>query len=376
MFIESERDGRTLMLRPVGQWCIDNAAAIAAEFEALGAGDSSAQSVTVDAAGLDTLDLSGAWLLRQRLQALEARGARVQWRGEVPAQIAFVEKTLAREEGEKRAEPASGGMDLTGPLRALGHWGVDFGVSLKEGLVFFGRFCFAFAAACFNWKRMRWPALVRQIHETGVQAVPIVALIAFLISVIIAYMGASELRKFGAEIFVVDLVTVGVLRELGVLLTAIIVAGRSGSAFAAEIGVMKLNDEVDALKAIGTDPMEVLVMPRVLGLMIALPLLTMVADAVGLLGGCLLTYTLLDMPPTQYFARVQDAIAPTTFWAGMMKAPVFAFLIAFIGTLRGIQVRDSSRELGRLTTVAVVQSIFLVILADAIFATVFLKLDI
>jgi phospholipid/cholesterol/gamma-HCH transport system permease protein len=225
-------------------------------------------------------------------------------------------------------------------------------------------------------RRLRVTAVARHVHDTGVSAIPIVSLIAFLISVIIAYMGADQLRRFGAEIFVVDLVTIGVLRELGVLLTAIIVAGRSGSAFAAEIGVMKLEEEVDALVAIGTNPIEVLVLPRIIGLVIALPLLTVIADAVGLVGGGILCYFLVDIPPAQYIDRVQQAIAPTTFWVGIIKAPVFAFLIAFIGTARGMQVRESSRELGRLTTVAVVQSIFLVILADALFAVVFLELDI
>jgi phospholipid/cholesterol/gamma-HCH transport system permease protein len=206
--------------------------------------------------------------------------------------------------------------------------------------------------------------------------VPIVALIAFLIAVIVAYIGAQQLRKFGGEIFVVDLVTVSVLRELGVLLTAIIVAGRSGSAFAAEIGAMKLNEEVDALRAIGMDPVEVLVMPRVLGLVIALPALTVLADAMGLAGGALLSWYLVDIPFNQYVERVQGSIGDYTFWVGIIKAPVFAILIAMVGTLRGMQVRTSSRELGRLTTVAVVQSIFLVILADAVFAVLFMELDI
>jgi phospholipid/cholesterol/gamma-HCH transport system permease protein len=162
---------------------------------------------------------------------------------------------------------------------------------------------------------------------------------------------------------------------MGVLLTAIIVAGRSGSAFAAEIGVMKLNEEVDALDAIGMNPVEVLVLPRVIGLVIALPLLTILADAMGLLGGGLLSAWLVNIPATQYIQRMQEAIASTTFWAGLIKAPVFAFLIAAVGTYRGMQVRGSSRELGRLTTVAVVQSIFLVILADALFAILFVEID-
>jgi len=225
-------------------------------------------------------------------------------------------------------------------------------------------------------KRLRLPSVVRHVYETGVTAIPIVALIAFLISVIVAYIGAQQLLKFGGEIFVVDLVAISVLRELGVLLTAIIVAGRSGSAFAAEIGVMKLNEEVDALRAIGMDPVEVLVVPRVLGLVIALPLLTVLADAMGLAGGALLSWSLVDITLYQYVERVSESLSETTFWVGLVKAPVFAVLIALVGTMRGMQVRGSSRELGRLTTVAVVQSIFLVILFDAVFAVVFMELDI
>jgi phospholipid/cholesterol/gamma-HCH transport system permease protein len=176
-------------------------------------------------------------------------------------------------------------------------------------------------------------------------------------------------------VFVVDLVTLAVLRELGVLLTAIIVAGRSGSAFAAEIGVMRLNDEVDALRAIGMNAVEVLVLPRVIGLVIAMPLLTIIANAMGLAGGAVLSWLVLDIPFNQFLQRMQEAIMPTTFWAGLLKAPVFAFVIAMIGTYRGMQVRDSSRELGRLTTVAVVQSIFMVLLLDAVFAVVYWQLD-
>ncbi|HUI60452.1 MAG TPA: ABC transporter permease, partial [Steroidobacteraceae bacterium] len=163
---------------------------------------------------------------------------------------------------------------------------------------------------------------------------------------------------------------------MGVLLTAIIVAGRSGSAFAAELGSMKLNQEVDALSAIGVDPFEALVLPRLMGLVVALPLLTIVADIIGLMGGALLCRYLLDIPIPQYLTRVDEAIAPTTFWVGLIKAPVFALLIGFAGCYRGMQVRESSRELGRLTTVAVVQAIFLVILADALFAVLFMEMDV
>jgi phospholipid/cholesterol/gamma-HCH transport system permease protein len=219
-------------------------------------------------------------------------------------------------------------------------------------------------------------SVVRHVYDTGITAIPITALIAFLVTVIIAYLSAQQLRGLGVDIYVVDLVTIGVLRELGVLLTSIITAGRSASSYAAELGSMQLNEEVDALIATGVDPFEVLVVPRVLGFVIALPLLTVIADLVGLTGGALLCRYLLDMPLTQYVNRVDESISSTTFWVGIVKAPVFALLIALAGCYRGMQVRGSARELGHKVTVAVVQAIFLVILADALFAIVFMKLDI
>ena len=247
---------------------------------------------------------------------------------------------------------------------------------MQRGVLgFFGRIAAVFGEIFSRPRALRLPSIARHIYETGVTAIPIVALIAFLISVVVAYLGAQQLRKFGADIFVVDLVTIGVLREMGVLLTAIIVAGRSGSAFAAEIGVMQLNEEIDALRAMGMNPIELLVVPRVLALVIALPLLTVIADAMGLAGGALLSLLELHIPPAQFTVRLHEALSPTTFWAGLVKAPVFALLIGMVGTYRGMQVRESARELGRLTTVAVVQSIFMVILADALFAVLFEKID-
>jgi phospholipid/cholesterol/gamma-HCH transport system permease protein len=372
MFLDSHLQGGVLTLRISGRWLIENLAAIEAELGMVEG--TQARSLVIDTTALEELDLSGAWALYDRMQRLERSGAMVSWRGQAPDQLRIVESRLAG--AARTVMTVEEGLDLAEPVRSLGRWAVTQFDSAKTSLAFFGRIVAVVGSAFTSLRRLRLAALVRHVLETGVQAIPIVSLIAFLISVIIAYMGATELRRFGAEIFVVDLVTIGVLRELGVLLTAIIVAGRSGSAFAAEIGVMKLNEEVDALHAMGTNPVEVLVTPRVLGLVIALPLLTVIADGVGLAGGGLLCFFLLDIPPAQYLARVQQAIAPTTFWVGIIKAPVFAFLIAYIGTLRGMQVRESSRELGRLTTVAVVQSIFLVILADALFAVLFLELDI
>jgi len=334
-----------------------------------------ARAVEFDVTGLEGLDVSGAWQLRQLEQGLVRDGGRAAWSPARPELLDFIDRTM-HEEGEPPPPARTPVRGLAGVLHEVG----ETVVLAKEGaldlLGFVGAVTAGAGRIAGSARRLRMPSVVRHVYETGVTAVPIVSLIAFLIAVIVAYIGAQQLRKFGGEIFVVDLVTVSVLRELGVLLTAIIIAGRSGSAYAAEIGAMKLNDEVDALRAMGMDPVEVLVMPRILGLVIALPALTVVADAMGLAGGALLSWYLVDIPLGQYVERVQGSISEYTFWVGIIKAPVFAVLIALVGTLRGMQVRTSSRELGRLTTAAVVQSIFLVILADAVFAVIFMELDI
>jgi phospholipid/cholesterol/gamma-HCH transport system permease protein len=369
--LEQSRTGDALTVRLNGTWRIENIVAIEAALTQLS--QEGTRRLVVDTRSLESLDLSGAWLLRERLQALQGEGGRIEFAGEPPSQFTFLEEITAQQTEQAAAEPE--------PLKSwhdaiawVGRTSVQQWHQFVEAVGYLGRITVT-GLRSLRPRHLRVASVTRHIYETGIQAIPIVALIAFLISVIIAYLSAQQLRQFGAEIFTVDLVAIAVLREMGVLLTAIIVAGRSGSAFAAEIGVMRLNDEIDALHSMGVDPFEVLVLPRLIGLLISLPLLTIVADAMGLAGGALLSSLLLDISLTQFIPRLQDALAPTTFWAGLIKAPVFAALIALVGTYRGMQVRDSSRELGRLTTVAVVQSIFLVIFADAVFAIVFVELD-
>jgi len=371
VLLESSQGGDTLALGLRGAWRIENIAEIERALADLPAGHA---RVRIDSGALEALDLSGAWLLRERLAGLKEAGASIEFAGPAPAQMAFLQDMLADERAPP-AVPARPPVSVRDTLAWVGRTSLDRLDRARDATGYFGRLALTLRGSLRSAHHLRIPSITRHVYETGIQAIPIVALIAFLISVIVAYLGAQQLRQFGAEIFTVDLVAIAVLREMGVLLTAIIVAGRSGSAFAAEIGVMRLNEEVDALRSMGIDYFEVLVLPRVLGLLIALPLLTIVADAMGLAGGALLSSLLLDISLPQYVARVQDALAPTTFWAGLVKAPVFALLIAMVGTYRGMQVRSSSRELGRLTTVAVVQSIFLVIFADAIFAIVFVELD-
>jgi phospholipid/cholesterol/gamma-HCH transport system permease protein len=373
MYLESSVTDGAQQIRATGRWRAEHAAELE---RAVASAEIAGPEVVLDASHIEALDLTGAWFLRRLELGLDARGVAHRWRGARPEALEFAHQLV---DDRAPATPAAPPVPPVGlgdeTLDTLGRWTVRRGTDAQDALEFLGRIYFITASALLRPRRFRFNSVLRHVHETGIQALPIVALIAFLISVIVAYIGAQELRQFGGEVFVVDLVTLSVLRELGVLLTAIIVAGRSGSAFAAEIGVMRLNDEVDALRAIGMNVIEVLVLPRILGLMIALPLLTIVADAMGLAGGAVLSWLTLDIPFNQFLARMQETIAPTTFWAGLLKAPVFAFVIAVIGTFRGIQVRDSSRELGRLTTVAVVESIFMVLFVDAVFAVVYWKLD-
>ena len=370
MYLTARRDAQQLNLELSGEWRALRFADIEAELEAVDFSDVSRVEIGASQA---QLDLTGAWLLRDFIDRMRAAGATIHFREAEPATLGLVERCRTGE-----ISVHTHGIEWLDPAHAvegIGRRAVRGLQRPPDGLSFLGRISLALVRALPRLQ-LRPVSIARHVYDTGVTAVPIVALIAFLISVILAYMGAQQLRRFGADIFVVDLVTVGVLRELGVLLTAIIVAGRSGSAFAAELGAMQLNEEIDALLAIGVDPIEALVLPRVLGLVIALPLLTLVADVIGLVGGGLLCHALLDMPLVQYLHRAQGAIASTTFWVGIIKAPVFACLIALSGCYCGMRVRGSSRELGRLTTLAVVQSIFFVILVDALFAVLFMEMDI
>ena len=371
MHLTQRRDGDTLEVILAGSWRGADLPSIDAELAALSLAGLRDLRVTVPAEA--EMDLAGAWRLRDWLESAKSSGLHVEFAGREPGQVKLIEETLA---GKVRTVPPTSSEPEFAPVSALGRQVARRWESVMLALDFLGRSTMTLLGAVRSWRRLRPISVARHVYETGITAIPIVSLIAFLITLIIAYIMAQLSREYGAEVYVVDGITPLVLRELGVLLTAIIVAGRSGSAFAAEIGVMKLNEEVDALHAIGVDPHEVLVLPRLIGLVIALPLLTVIADGIGLLSGALLCHWLIDMPLPLYFDRVQDAIAPTTFWVGVWKAPVLAMMIALTGTYRGLQVRDSSRELGRLTTVAVVQSIFLVLLADAVFAVVFYQLDI
>ena len=321
--------------------------------------------------GLKNIDTSGAWILYKKYQSFLDRGYNCEFKGFREKHFRIVKTIL--ETPKEHCPNVPFGLNLKEALIRLGKLSFNGCTHVNEALVFLGRLFITIFKGFLDPRRLRLTSIVRHLHESGLNAIPIVAMIAFLFSVVLAYQGAIQLRQFGAEVFMVDLTAVSVLREIGVLMTAILVAGRSGSAFAAEIGVMKTREEIDALETMGANVFELLVVPRVLGLMIALPLLTIVANIVGLAGGGIMSYLLIDMPPNMYLDRVLGAVTTNSYWVSMIKAPIFAFLIATVSTFRGLEVSGSADSIGRFTTLAVVQSIFLIIVADAVFTIIFIK---
>ena len=243
-------------------------------------------------------------------------------------------------------------------------------------ITFVGRAASWTGSALLHPGSLRLASISRHVAETGIHALPIVGLMAVMIAVVLGYQGVAQLRPFGGEDYTINLVAVSVLREMAVLITAIMVAGRSGSAFTAEIGVMKTREEVDALKVMGIEPMQVLVVPRVIALVITLPLLTFFADIMGLVGGAAISQVLLGISPTQYIARLPQVVVGSDLYVGLLKAPVFAFFIAATGCMHGLRASGSAESVGRETTRAVVKSIFLVIVLDALFSILFERLGI
>jgi phospholipid/cholesterol/gamma-HCH transport system permease protein len=271
----------------------------------------------------------------------------------------------------KMVETQSG--NASGAVHAQGGWIERVGEAAwsqlesgGRGLAFLGEWTVAVLRVLRRPGSLRWRSLLRMLQIDGVNALPITGLLTFLIGVVIAYQGAEQLRKFGTNIFIVDLVGISLLREISPLLVAILIAGRSGSAYAAEIGTMKVTEELDAVRTLGISPMALLVLPRALALVIALPLLTVYADVLGVFGGMLIASGQLNVSFTEFVSRFEEAVAVRHLFIGIAKAPFFAIIIALVGCYQGFQIRGGVDDVGRHTTISVVQSIFLVIVFDAI----------
>ena len=378
-WIKAERTAKMLVVAVGGAWRVDAVAQLlrtaSSTWSAYRAGEGVDKAV-VRAKDISFLDSGGAWLLCHLTRQLEQRGftARIEGLADDDKRLLDrVSKSAARIE---ITEVPPSRNALVSALASVGETVVSACSRALELLSFFGLTIILLCRVAVRPWRIEFTATVKYIERTGLDALPIVGLLAFLIGVVVAFMGATQLKQFGAEIFTVNLVGVAVLRELGVLITAILIAGRSGSAFAAQIGTMKVNQEVDAMQTIGLDPVEILVLPRIIALMIALPLLTFYANMMGLAGGAFMTVVTLDISLSQFLDQLSGAIDFTTVMVGMVKAPVFAYVIAMVGCFEGLKVTGSAESVGQRTTMAVVEGIFLVIVFDAIFAIGFSYLGI
>lgn len=364
-----EQRQNLMRLVATGEWNVSQAPRLDSQLRKLDFRD--AREAEIDATGVTDVDSIGAWLLLRTKREFEQAGL-------VVRQFAFpprYDPLLKIMEEEHTAPAVTHAPHRRGFVVILEDMGRGTMHALHQGydmLGFLGRVTVESTEAILAPRReLPIPAFVKQIQETGLTALPIVGLLAFLVGIVLAYQGADQLKRFGAEIFTVDLLGVGFLRELGGLITAIIVAGRSGSAFTATIGTMRVNEEVDAMETMGLNIPEVLVIPRVLGLLIALPLLTFFADIVGMIGGAIMCYFDLSITVPEFLRELQQAITVKTLMVGLIKAPVFAFIIALVGCFEGLKVERNAESVGRLTTRSVVESIFLIIVFDAGFSIFF-----
>ena len=323
----------------------------------------------VDASGVSRLDTAGAELL------LDLAGKREGISGLDEGRAALVD-AVAKAQTNAVAEPPPKDGGFVALLARTGAAVENIWDDAVALVGFIGLMLATIARVAPNPRRWRVTSLFFHIEQTGLDAVPIVALLSFLVGAVVAFLGATVLRDFGASVFTVELVGYSFLREFGVLLTAILIAGRSGSAFTAQIGSMKAREEIDAIRTLGLDPVEVLVLPRALALLVSMPLLTFIAMIAGIFGGAMVCIWSLDISPGMFLTRFHETAHARHFWVGMSKAPLFAFLIAAIGCLEGFKVEGSAESVGEHTTSSVVQSIFVVILIDALAAIFFMELDV
>jgi phospholipid/cholesterol/gamma-HCH transport system permease protein len=370
-WIEATGEGDAIVLRAGGEWRVAEAAALDAKLGALHLPP--ARHVRLDLAGIEALDTTGAWLVLRLKRALAARGTDLTIENLAPSLVPLLGQVEKGHTAEHERPPHTS-IVLDG-LAAVGAHTIAFAHTAAGQMGFLGLVVSRLLRGALHPRRIRVIPLLAQMERTGVSALPIVGLLSFLVGLVTAFQGAQQLQRFGAEIFVVDLLGIGFLREMGVLLTAIIIAGRTGSAFTAEIGAMQVNEEIDALHTLGLDPIEILVIPRIFALVLTLPLLTFYADAMGILGGGVLCWLTLNVPPPVFLNELHNAITPQTLWLGMVKAPFFAGTIALVGCREGMNVTRNAESVGRHTTSSVVQSIFLVIVIDAVFSVIFAWLD-
>jgi len=367
--LNSKIQGERLELAASGSWTAAHTELLERQVAGVVERISSARTTSIDMAGVAELDTLGAWLLERLLRRAGEQGRGAQFIGVPSHYRGLLDEVhqVNRQPPPDRATPNK----LLLALDSIGRATANLKTSLDIFLEMFGALSASLLRVLTRPRSFRLTSAVHHLNRVGWQAVPIILLITFLIGCIISQQGFFHFRKFGADSYVVDMVGILVLRELGVLIVAIMVAGRSGSAYTAELGSMKMREEIDALRTMGFDPVEVLILPRVIALVIALPILTFIGSMAALYGGGLVAWFYGDMNPQIFIARLREAISVTHFQVGMIKAPFMALVIGVVACSEGLQVKGSAESLGLQTTTSVVKSIFLVIVLDGVFAIFF-----
>jgi phospholipid/cholesterol/gamma-HCH transport system permease protein len=367
LFVELNTENRRIICH--GDWNLPNFTLIRKQLHKIHWPTSG--NWVVDGKNITSMDSAGAWLLDRHIKRLNEKGVEIHFENfpdETKKLIEIIEKRIIPPDKIPKK-------DNPNWLAQVGRQSVREVLDFWDYLGFVGVLSYEFLRGFFQPKHWRFKPLVNVIDTTGYKALPIIGLLSFMIGVVISYQMGNQLRNYGANVFIVNLLGLSILREFGPLITAIMVAGRTGSAFTAELGIMKINQEIDALNTMGVTPAELLLIPRIIGLVLTLPLLTMWADIFGILGGMLMAENMLGISFYDFLHRFQHEIPMRSLLIGLGKAPVFALIIASIGCFQGMQVKSNAESLGRLTTKSVVLAIFFIIVADAIFSVIFSRMN-
>jgi phospholipid/cholesterol/gamma-HCH transport system permease protein len=365
--VKIERAGNRVTAKLAGHWTAEHAKQVETWASDI-ASEADLQHVIIDLGRVQRLDTLGAWVLDRTRHELGAQGLAADFANATQEQQILLNEVAYRGFQEQPKVQHSKAVDF---LVDVGQTIAGAGQDMVKGVAFLGELIAALVRVVINPRRFRGTAVINQLEQIAYRGVPIIVLISFLVGCIVSQQGIFQLVKFGATPFVVDLIGILILRELGVLLTSIMVAGRSGSAFTAEIGSMKMREEIDALRVMGLDPIEVLIVPRIMALVIGLPLLTFISSVAALFGGGVTAWIYGDISPDVFLARLRGAVAMNTFLVGLIKAPFMALIIGIIATLEGLAVSGSAESLGRHVTSSVVKAIFMVIVLDGLFAMFF-----
>lgn len=352
-----------------GQWVTRHLRGVESQFGIEPLNLKQGQKICLEFGPAFSADTAGCWIVARFLKQLKAHNIDFTTEN----QPHYINELLDKDLKIKPEPTRSGGVYF---LEELGKKSIEIAQEGQQLIGFLGEVLVTIYRSVRAIKCLRWTSIVHHLQVVGLQAIPIIGMISFLIGAVLSYQGIIQLDKFGASVYTIDFLSIALLRELSVLLTSIVVAGRSGSSFTAEIGTMSLNQEIDAIRILGLNPIIVLVVPRVLALLIALPILVMFSILTGALGGMVLTSLLIDVNALQFWQSLQKAVTVSTFWVGMSKAPLFAIIISIVGCFRGFQVRGSAESIGLMTTKSVVEAIFLVIICDGLMSIVYTAMGI